>query len=132
MAIFCPVMANMTVNPIRKNNTVLRNLAAKGVGLWPMVTRDQERPFKAFTLTKAQIREFLIRLAGPEGCQHQGFEWRCGGKEYKYARKVLSLMHIPKAEQNKFLDFCKELGGYCDCEILMNAAESLLGEPTPW
>ncbi|MCK4284977.1 MAG: DUF2695 domain-containing protein [Candidatus Lokiarchaeota archaeon] len=30
------------------------------------------------------------------------------------------------------MELCKENGGYCDCEILMNAAPYLLGEETPW
>ena len=87
---------------------------------------------KETSMTRAQIRVFLMRLAGSEGCQYNGIEWRCGGKEYTYARKILDLMQIPKKEQQNFLDLCKELGGYCDCEILMNAAPSLLGEETPW
>ena len=49
-----------------------------------------------------------------------------------YARKVLNDMKIPKKEQDLFLEKCREFGGYCDCEVLMNAAEILLGEETPW
>ncbi|MFX1574268.1 MAG: DUF2695 domain-containing protein [Promethearchaeota archaeon] len=41
------------------------------------------------------------------------------------------LIHIPENEQNKFLEVCKENGGFCDCEILMNAARFPLGEETP-
>ena len=51
---------------------------------------------------------------------------------FTYAKKILSLMKIDKAEQERFLELCKEYGGYCDCEILMNAAPKLLGEETPW
>jgi len=90
------------------------------------------RPLKDISLTKAQIREFLNRLAGNEGCQYSGIEWRCGGSQFTYAKKILSLMKIDKAEQEEFLELCKEYGGYCDCEILMNAAPKLLGEETPW
>jgi hypothetical protein len=84
------------------------------------------------SLTKAQIREFLNRLAGNEGCQFSVMEWRCGGPEFIYAKKILTLMNIPAPEQEKFLEMFKEYGGYCDCEILMNAAPRLLGEETPW
>ena len=87
---------------------------------------------KDISLTNIQIREFLNRLAGYEGCQFNGMEWRCGGPQFTYAKKILTLMKIPKAEQEKFLELCKEYGGYCDCEILMNAAPKLLGEETPW
>ena len=89
-------------------------------------------PFNNISLSKAQIREFLYRLAGNEGCQYTGFEWRCGGSEFVYAKKILALMQIPDTEQEKVLELCKENGGYCDCEILMNAAPVLLGEETPW
>jgi len=87
---------------------------------------------KEISLTKAQIREFLYHLAGDEGCQHDGIAWKCGGPQFTYAKKILSLMKIDKAEQEEFLELCKEYGGYCDCEILMNAAPKLLGEETPW
>ena len=41
-------------------------------------------------------------------------------------------MKVPKAEQERILELCKEYGGYCDCEILMNTAPKLLREETPW
>ncbi|GAH04401.1 unnamed protein product [marine sediment metagenome] len=119
-------------NPLSKNNQVLRNLATKGIALFPMVTKENEYPFDEIAMNKGQIRDFLLKLAGPEGCQFKGANWRCGGKEFKYSRKILKLMKIPKREQDNFLKLCKELGGFCDCEILMNAAEGLLGEETPW
>ncbi len=87
---------------------------------------------KETSLTKVQIREFLNRLTGNEGCQFNGNEWRCGGPQFTYAKKILTLMRIPNTEQETFLELCKEYGGYCDCEILMNAAPLLLGEETPW
>jgi len=83
-------------------------------------------------LSRKEIRIFLRELAGPEGCQYNGREWRCGGKEFTYARRALDLMEIPKATQEEFLTFCRAFGGYCDCEILMNAAPYLLGEETPY
>jgi len=33
-----------------------------------------------------------------------------------------------KIIEENFLEICKEFGGYCDCEILMNAAPILLDE----
>ena len=87
---------------------------------------------KNISLSKDQLREFLNRLAGEEGCQYNGIEWRCGGPQFTYAKKILTLMSIPEAEQAKVLELCKKYGGYCDCEILMNAAPKLLGEETPW
>ena len=89
-------------------------------------------PFEKLSLTKAQIRGFLYRLAGEEGCQYSGLKWRCGGKGYTYAKKVLNLMDIQLVEQQILFELCKKYGGNCDCEILMNAAPRLLKEETPW
>jgi hypothetical protein len=88
--------------------------------------------FENISLSKNQIRKFLYRLAGEEGCQYNGIEWRCGGPSFTYAKKILTLMNIPDEEQEKFLELCRKFGGYCDCEILMNAAPKLLEEETPW
>ena len=33
---------------------------------------------------------------------------------------------------NRYFQKFKEYGGYCDCEILMNAAPKLLGEERSW
>lgn len=41
-------------------------------------------------------------------------------------------MKFPIDDQDRILDICKENSGYCDCEILMNAASLLLNEKTPW
>ena len=96
------------------------------------ITEKSEKPFKNINLTRFQIKVFLFRLAGPEGCRYGYKDYRCGGNEYTYARKILDLVHISEAEQRKFLKAFQELGGFCDCEILMNAAGRLLGEDTPW
>ncbi len=89
-------------------------------------------PFEGLSLSKKRIRYFLERLAGDEGCQYTGIEWKCGGKEFTYSRKILNLMEIPPEEQEKFIKICQKYDGYCDCEILMNAAQFLLDEDTPW
>ena len=86
------------------------------------------KPFNEISITKTQIRDFLNKLAGYEGCQYNGVKWRCGGPEFTYTRKIMNLMKIPSQEQTAFLELCKEYGGYCDCEILMNAAPHLLNE----
>ena len=91
-----------------------------------------DHPFKNIPLSRAQIREFLNRLAGYEGCNYNGFQWKCGGQDFIYAKKILRLIKVPIEVQNQFLEKCKEYGGCCDCEILMNAAPMLLNEETPW
>jgi len=69
-------------------------------------------------MKKSLIQMFLYLLAGNEGCQFNGVEWRCGGPEFTYARKVLNMMKVPPEKQDEFIEKCKLLGGYCDCEIL--------------
>ena len=56
---------------------------------------------KDISLTKTQIREFLNRLAGDEGCQYNGIEWRSGGPQFTYARKILRLMKVSEQEQER-------------------------------
>ena len=81
-------------------------------------------------MIKSQIKEFLKRLEGKEGCNFQGkgknMTWKCDSKTHTLSRKILTNMKISEEEQNTFLKECESHGGYCDCEILFNAAEFLL------
>lgn len=77
-------------------------------------------------LTQVQLSFFLGALGIK--CKFGGDEWKCGGPEYPYAKEILNMMKIPQTDQEKVFEICKENGGYCDCEILMNAAPYLLGE----
>jgi len=81
---------------------------------------------EGFPLTPLQVYVFLYALEGK--CKFDRDEWKCGGSEFIYAKKILTSMGIPQIDQEKVLEICKELGGHCDCEILMNAARFLLGE----
>ena len=81
---------------------------------------------KGLPLTQLQLRFFLDVLGIK--CEFGGDEWKCGGPEFTYTKKILTSMRIPQADQGKVLEICKENGGHCDCEILMNAAFYLLGE----
>ena len=85
---------------------------------------------EGMSLTQLQVRFFLDAL----GIKFQfgGDEWKCGGPEFPYAREILTLMRIPQTDQEKVFEICKKNGGYCDCEILMNAAFYLLGEEAPY
>lgn len=83
-------------------------------------------------LTQLQLVQFLNALASEGGCRFGGKEWRCGGPEFTYSRRILTSMRISQTDQERVLEICKENGGHCDCEILMNAAHFLLGEETPW
>ena len=85
---------------------------------------------ESMPLTQLQLRFFLDALGIK--CQFGGDEWKCGGPEFPYAREILTAMRIPQTDQEKVLEIFKENGGYCDCEILMNAAFNLLGEEPPY
>lgn len=83
---------------------------------------------------ETRIKEFLDLLEGPDGCDfredHRGeLTWHCGGGfDQTYARAALAAMGIEPAVIERFLCLCRDLGGHCDCEILFNAAEHLLGD----
>lgn len=81
---------------------------------------------EGFSLTQLQLYVFLYALEGK--CKFDGDEWKCGGPEFLYARKILTSMGITQEDQEKVLEICKESGGHCDCEILMKARPFLLGE----
>jgi hypothetical protein len=70
------------------------------------------------TMTRAQIRHFLIALDGI-------LEHKPCRTDHRYARQVLHQIGIEPEQQEIFLELCKLLGGYCDCEIMMNAAPEL-------
>ena len=86
---------------------------------WHQNRRDQL--LRELVLSKEQIAEFLIGLAEIESDPLSNDRHSC-------ARKVLTKMHIPKEEQDKFLELCEEYDGYNDAEILLNATPHLLGE----
>ncbi len=68
-------------------------------------------------MTLMDIREFLERLSNGVGLSR--FGWRCNG--YEESKIILDEMGITKEIQGKFLELCGYYGGYCDCEILLNA-----------
>ena len=83
---------------------------------------------ESIPLTPLQLHVFLYALEGK--CQICGDEWKCGGPEFPYARKILTSMGISLADQEKVLEICKENGGHCDCEILMNVTRFLSRQET--
>ena len=70
------------------------------------------------TMTRAQIRHFLIALDAI-------LEHKPCRTDHRYARQVLYQIGIEPEQQEIFLELCKINGGYCDCEIMMNAAPEL-------
>jgi len=83
-------------------------------------------------LNTEQIKEFFGRLEGPDGCDFKEDEegkgtWKCkGGTDKSLAQAILEKMGVEPVEIVGFLSLCEERGGYCDCEIVFNAAEGLL------
>lgn len=60
---------------------------------------------EGFPLTQLQLYVFLYALEGK--CKFDGGEWKCGGSEFPYARKVLTSMGIPPTDQEKVLEMIK-------------------------
>lgn len=87
-------------------------------------------------MNKKQIKEFLKRLEGPEGCDFRektkgdpkSIFWKCkDGVNKDLSVKILTAMNISPSKQAEFLTRCTLYGGHCDCEIIFNAAEKLIG-----
>lgn len=87
-------------------------------------------------LTGGQLHGFLTRLQDrvfPDGMNADGEPVTvcCDGRTQTQARDVLAGMGAPQRVAGAFLKHCEELGGYCDCEILLNAAPEMLKELEP-
>jgi hypothetical protein len=69
-------------------------------------------------------KQFINRLAGPEGCNFQqdkggSWSWKCkGGNDKSFATAILKTMDNIDIESS--LEYFESKGGYCDCEILFN------------
>ncbi|MGH7912903.1 MAG: DUF2695 domain-containing protein [Candidatus Dormibacteraceae bacterium] len=71
-------------------------------------------------------REFLARLAGPEGIDARGSRWRCGGGEDKrQSHRILASMGLSEGAVAANLAYFEHWGGYCDCEVWMNVERSV-------
>ncbi len=79
-------------------------------------------------MTDAQWAEFFDRLEGPEGCDFKEdadgkTTWNCaGGNDKTHARAILTAMSLDPIHISDVLHEVEYFGGYCDCEILFNAA----------
>ena len=77
-------------------------------------------------MNNKDFKKFCEILEGKEGCNFRekvkddpkSITWKCWGN-HKLAKKILK-KYFPKEDVNKFLEHCKNNGGYCDCEILFN------------
>lgn len=75
--------------------------------------------------------DFLLRLEGPEGCnfveQRPGdpssITWQCSnGEDRPFATAILEDMRLEGVpiDIQESLDYMRECGGHCDCEIVFN------------
>ena len=70
-------------------------------------------------MNKKELEKFFKRL--DKLLQING----CNGRDLTNAQIILNEMAVPKKEQEEFLDDCRSAGGFCDCEIFLNAEEFL-------
>ena len=80
--------------------------------------------------THPRWREFCDRLEGPEGCNFREREdgeivWNCASHEtvepaFSKSEKILAEMGLSPDEINLSLNYFREHGGHCDCEVLFN------------
>lgn len=69
-------------------------------------------------MEEKEFVEFMEYLIGPEGCNYNpnGGSWRC---DFALSVKLLK-KYFPKVDTGEFIERCRELGAFCDCEILLN------------
>jgi hypothetical protein len=86
---------------------------------------------KELQMSSEEIGEFLNRLSGEEGVGLKKLPrsgLKCGGQSYPLSKKILSKMGVKQEVQRQFLELCQYYGGFCDCEIVLNAASVFLDE----
>ena len=70
-------------------------------------------------ISKWQLEEFFDRLIGGEGVNISRSGAKCDG--YTASKRILNEMGFNEESQKQFFELCKYYGGYCDCEIILNA-----------
>jgi len=70
-------------------------------------------------MNKRDLERFFIRLE--KLLETNG----CNGRNLTNPEIILEEMHIPKEEQEEFLEDCRISGGFCDCEIFLYSEEFL-------
>ncbi len=73
---------------------------------------------------------FFDLLEGEEGCNFRYENGQavhtCFG-DFRFSKKILSkFFGLEEDDINEFLKFCKDNGGFCDCEILFNVEDKIL------
>jgi hypothetical protein len=82
------------------------------------MTKENNR----LTFETIDIKKFMRKL-GKRLENHP-----CNAEDQTNAEIVLREMGISQEIAERFLEKCESLGGFCDCEILLNAYDSLFEE----
>jgi len=86
---------------------------------------------KELQMDVGTLSQFFHRLEGEEGVGLEKLPRsgsKCGGSSYPLSKEILSQMGVKPVVQKQFLELCQHYGGYCDCEILFNAAPRFINE----
>ena len=103
---------------------------------WLCIECNSELVYFAKLRTELQmntsvLNEFFQRLSSEEGVGIRNIKHssiRCGGESYPLSKEILGRMGVKQEVQDRFLELCQHYGGYCDCEIVLNAASVFLEE----
>lgn len=98
---------------------------------WLCIECNSERVYyeklrNELPMSTDEIQEYLARLMGDEGIGLTRRGSRCDG--YAASQRILDKMGIEKEVQERFFELCEYYGGYCDCEIILNAKPRFLEE----
>lgn len=66
--------------------------------------------------------DFIVRLHGPEGCNFTGegasMSFTCDGSTLSKSEAILTDMGDIDVDES--LDYFRDHGGHCDCEVIFN------------
>jgi len=65
--------------------------------------------------------EFVGRLSGPGCCDWKEESWTCHG-DLRFTMSLLKEMGLTDGAVTTSIQYFKDHGGYCDCEVVLNVA----------
>ena len=98
---------------------------------WLCIECNSERVYyeklrAGLRISNRELEEYFERLLEDEGIGLTRLGSRCEG--YTASQRILDKMGVEKEVQEQFFELCKYYGGYCDCEIILNAKPQFLEE----
>jgi len=94
-------------------------------GIFNWIDQLDKSPIIVFTL---KFRSNPQKTGKSSSIHPFSFATSSSLQKASYMSSLGNLNRDFKIIEENFLEICKEFGGYCDCEILMNAAPILLDE----